>query len=170
MNYLTNHFSLAELTHSVTAEQHGLDNDPKCVDERLNLVMLARSLEQIRLVIGNLPLLVTSGFRCKELNRLVGGADASAHQQGRAADFHCPGLEGGTEKLFKVAVALARSRPYFADQIIWERGRRSHWVHLSVPHLIVTGRKIKPELSLLVATFNPKTGKMEYEDYRDDLQ
>ena len=167
MSYLTEHFSMEELTHSVTAEHYGIDNDPKCVDERLNLVVLARSLEALRGLAGHWPILVTSGYRCKELNRRVGGTDDSAHQQGRAADFHCPGLEGGTEKLFRLAVGLARARPYFADQIIWERGRRSHWVHLSVPPLIVTGRRVKPELSLLVASFSPKTGKMVYDHWRD---
>jgi hypothetical protein len=33
---------------------------------------------------------VTSGYRSKEVNRLVGGAPNSAHQFGLAADIICP--------------------------------------------------------------------------------
>jgi uncharacterized protein YcbK (DUF882 family) len=33
---------------------------------------------------------ISSGFRCDEVNALIGGASNSAHKYGCAADFICP--------------------------------------------------------------------------------
>ena len=43
-------------------------------------------LEPARLVTG--PIIVTSGFRCEEVNRKVGGVTRSQHLTGQAADIH----------------------------------------------------------------------------------
>lgn len=40
----------------------------------------------------NSPLIVTSGFRCEEHNRTIGGAKNSKHLKGRAADFIVSGV------------------------------------------------------------------------------
>lgn len=36
----------------------------------------------------NAPLIISSGYRCKELNKKVGGASNSDHVYGAAVDFH----------------------------------------------------------------------------------
>lgn len=59
-------------------------------------------LEAIREIIGE-PIIVTSGCRCSEHNKKVGGSPLSYHLRGGAADITC---ESGAEKLFK-AVKLA---------------------------------------------------------------
>lgn len=46
-------------------------------------------LDDIRHQLGQ-PMRVNSGYRTKEHNTAVGGAPASAHTKGLAADIHCP--------------------------------------------------------------------------------
>ena len=70
------------------------------------------------------PLIVTSGYRCPDLNRAVGGRHNSLHTYGLAAD------------LYPVAVSIptamgliARSQVPF-QELIFELGR---WIHLAAP-------------------------------------
>lgn len=49
--------------------------------------MLIAKLECLRSAIGNLPILVNSGYRCEKHNKSVGGAEKSFHMKGQAADI-----------------------------------------------------------------------------------
>jgi zinc D-Ala-D-Ala carboxypeptidase len=118
---LSPNFSLSQLSYSETAEQNGIDNTPP-PEIVPNLKRLAEGLEAVRALLGA-PLEISSGYRCAALNETVGGASASQHVQGLAADFACPGF--GTP--LEVAHAIQRSGLEF-DQCILEYGR---WVHLS---------------------------------------
>lgn len=119
---LTEHFSLDELTASETALRKGIDNTPPpAVTERLR--MLAATLEQVRSLLGNNSIRISSGYRCLELNRAIGSGDLSAHVLGYAVDFTCPKF--GTPK--EVAKKIAES-PIKFDQLIYE----GTWIHLSV--------------------------------------
>ena len=118
---LSPHFSLAELTASDTAARKGINNTPG-PDALAALVRTATGLEGVRALLG-VPVLVSSGFRCRELNELVGGQPMSQHTLGQAADFTAP-LYGDPEK---IAVRLIKSGLAF-DQLIVEYGR---WVHCS---------------------------------------
>ena len=86
--FLSPHFQLAEFVASQTAEKHGIANvpSPEAVE---NLRRLCEGcLEPLREALG-LPVVVTSGFRTKELNNLVAHASAtSQHIQGQAADLY----------------------------------------------------------------------------------
>ncbi|MBO7129124.1 MAG: hypothetical protein J6W05_05075, partial [Prevotella sp.] len=85
----TAHFALREFLKSDTAEKHGIPNVPlKCHIMRLRNLAV-RCLEPTRQRF-NLPLLVTSGYRCEPLNRLVGGVNNSQHMTGEAADIQVP--------------------------------------------------------------------------------
>lgn len=114
---LTEHFTLQELT--VTSHRN-IDNTPppETVDK---LRATARGLEHVRLLLGA-PVLVTSGYRCPDLNDLVGGSQNSQHMRGEAADFVAPsyGLP------LAVCRAIEASDIRF-DQLIWE----GTWVHIS---------------------------------------
>jgi hypothetical protein len=89
------HFSLAELTRSQTATRNGIDNTPN-EDQLNNLIRLAWFLEslrsRIRMNYRSSYITVSSGFRCEELNLIIGGSKTSAHMQGLAADIHSPDL------------------------------------------------------------------------------
>mgnify|MGYP003866436701 CR=1 FL=1 len=120
---LTPHFHLSELTISGAAERRGIRNEP--VGSQLdNLRRLAQCLEVVRSnLVGN-PILITSGFRSREVNAIVGGARTSAHLDGRAADFTCPGFGSPRE----VCAQLITNGVVF-DQLIYE----GTWVHLGIP-------------------------------------
>lgn len=122
MEALTEHFTLDELIASDTARQRGIDNTPSATIVG-NLQRIAQTLEQIRAVLGGLPLVVTSGYRSAELNRTVGGVTASAHLSGLAADFVCP--QYGVP--LKICHAIAGSGIEF-DQLIQEGA----WVHVGL--------------------------------------
>ena len=117
---LTEHFSLAELTFSSTAERKGINNtpSPQIVE---HLRVLATGLENVRGLLGH-SMRVDSGFRCTELNAAVGGAKTSAHMLGYAADFVCPGFGNPLE----IVRAISSSDLVF-DQCIQE----GTWVHIS---------------------------------------
>jgi zinc D-Ala-D-Ala carboxypeptidase len=122
---LTEHFTLSELTYSDTAIMQGIDNTPPqdAIDQ---LAETADMLEEIRSACGNHPVTISSGYRCPELNKAVGGAANSAHLYGCAADFTIPAF--GTplaicERLQPVMEQLG------IDQLIYE----GTWVHVGRP-------------------------------------
>lgn len=83
--FATKYFTYNELTFSVTALKNNISNIPDTYEEK-NLEELARHLDKIREIYGK-PIKVNSGFRCKRLNKAVGGSDTSNHLAGRAADI-----------------------------------------------------------------------------------
>lgn len=117
---LSTHFTLAELTSSQTAVRRGIDNTPP-EDVVKNLEHLALGLEGVRMLLG-CPIIINSGYRSPELNRVVGGARDSQHKLGLAADFIAPGFGSPVQ----VARAIAASGIKF-DQLICE----GTWVHIS---------------------------------------
>jgi hypothetical protein len=115
--YLSNHFSLAEMT--VTAHR-SIDNDPP--PEIVTVLRdTAERMEHVRDLLGQ-PIHINSAYRSPALNAAVGGVSNSAHMTGHAADFICPGF--GTP--LEVCRELQASGIMF-DQVIAE----GTWVHLS---------------------------------------
>ena len=113
--------TIDSLCHSSTALARGIDNTPP-LTLRPNLRRLASGLESIQALLGS-PVIISSGYRGPKLNRIVGGAPESQHQQGLAADFECPTFG----EPLQIALAICASTIPF-DQIILEVGR---WVHVS---------------------------------------
>jgi hypothetical protein len=126
---LTEHFSLNELTASQEATRHGIKNTPSAAVVE-NLRMLAALLEQVRTLLGDRSIHISSGYRSLALNRHIGSNDTSAHVRGYAADFTCPAFG----KPIEVAKKIAESNLKF-DQIICEGVSQSKpegvWIHLS---------------------------------------
>ena len=85
---LTPHFKLREFTESATAKKHGIDNTPPPeVKENLRRLCV-HTLEPLREAMG-LPVIITSGYRCKALNeRMTHHSIRSQHMEGCAADFY----------------------------------------------------------------------------------
>lgn len=115
---LTAHFALEELCCTSHRE---IDNTPPPPIIE-NLRDTAWRMEEVRRLLGDNVISVSSGYRCPELNRAVGGARTSAHLTGRAVDFNCYGF--GSPLL--VCRAIAASALGF-DQLIEE----GTWVHIS---------------------------------------
>jgi zinc D-Ala-D-Ala carboxypeptidase len=126
--HLTPNFTLAELTHSETAERLGLDNQPDA-GQLANLTRLADMLEQVRALLRK-PIIVTSALRTLPVNRVIGSKDTSQHTKGCAADIKVPGMT--PDQVVRAIVASGLS----FDQVIREfaKPNGSGWTHLSIPN------------------------------------
>ena len=88
-NQLTEHFSLDELIRSNTAITRGICNMPyqAAIDNLQNLCQ--RVLEPLRQWAG-VPVKISSGYRCRELNKAVGGVKNSQHIRARLPTSSSP--------------------------------------------------------------------------------
>ena len=119
------YFTFDELTASATARRMGIPNIPSW-RERENLRLLVDELLDPLREAWGAPIIVTSGFRCKLLNQVVGGAANSQHTTGMAADVRTlSDYPSDNKRLFDLALSL--DLPF--DQLIDEY--RYNWVHLS---------------------------------------
>ena len=124
---LTPHFTLEEFTDSQTAARKGIHNVPAASSqERKNLQRAAEVMEEVRRLLGDKPILISSGYRSPAVNAAVGGSKSSAHVSGLAVDFSCPG--------FGTPLAICKQlQPHMktlgVDQLIHEFGT---WVHLGL--------------------------------------
>lgn len=119
------YFTIAELTDSALARQLHIDNTPT-PEVTENLTALAvHILDPARESLQK-PIRVNSGYRCKTLNKCVGGANNSQHLTGEAADICTESLQEN-RKLFDILLNM----PF--DQLIWERGNSQGpaWIHVS---------------------------------------
>jgi putative chitinase len=119
--YLTEHFTLEELTHT---DHRTLENTPN-ETEQTNIQRLAEFLEAVKTVLGGKPIMVNSAFRSKAVNDAVGSKDTSQHRIGCAADIRVPGMTPD-----QVVRAIIASDLGF-DQVIREFDR---WTHVSIPN------------------------------------
>lgn len=120
---LSPNFTLQELTHSDAAVRQGWENNPDA-NEINNLTRLAELLEQVRTLLGK-PIMINSGYRCKQVNDSVGSKDSSQHRIGCAADIRVPSMTPS-----QVCEAIKASDIQF-DQLIREF---DSWTHISVPN------------------------------------
>ena len=103
------YFSLDELCASATAQREGIDNRPTESAYHLLHVLVDQLLDPIREAWGE-PIVVSSGYRCKELNALVGGAKNSHHMLGCAADL-IAGNKTDHRRLFNLIQQMQRKHP-----------------------------------------------------------
>lgn len=122
---LTDNFTYEEFIHSDIADKYGIDNEPARGDVRDYIVLLAQTLQKIRDSLGE-PIRISSGYRCKELNDMVGGATNSDHLFGCAADIRC----SDNKKLFDLIREMMKNGEIQLRQLIDEHDYR--WLHISV--------------------------------------
>jgi hypothetical protein len=125
MTQLTEHFTLEEMTVSTTAAQKGIDNTPDAA-ALAELTDLAKVLERVRTLLHGAPIIITSGYRCPEVNAACGGVANSAHVFGRAVDFVAPAFGTPRDIVLALLPHMAELR---LDQLIYEYG---DWVHLGL--------------------------------------
>ena len=119
---LAEHLTVAEFTDSDTAARLGLDNS--LPGNRLEAAQITGvMLERVRGVLGA-PMLITSGYRCPELNKAIGSGPGSDHTKAEALDFKCPSF--GTP-LAICQTLLPRMQELGIGQMIFEHT----WVHIS---------------------------------------
>lgn len=131
---LSPHFTLAEAITSQTAARLGIDNSPTSA-MLPELQKTAAFMEQIRVLLGNKPITVTSWYRCSALEAAIVGRENSSghHPLGGAVDFICPRFGTPYEVAHHLAIAKG-SLPI--GQLIYEYGSWVHISRLSVPNPI----------------------------------
>ena len=122
---LSEHLDLSEVTRSDMAKRKGLSNMP--TPEHIeNFKILAENIfEPIRKHFG-VPIMISSGYRSKELNKAIGGATTSQHLLGQALDLDMDGTPNGVTN--KMVFDYIKANLNF-DQLINEFDYS--WVHVS---------------------------------------
>lgn len=120
---LTKHFNLEEFERSATASARHINNKvpPELIP---NLQKLCEQvLEPLRQHV-NEPVRISSGYRCAELNRAVGGVKNSQHTQGEAADI----IAQNSKKLREWYQWIRTHCKY--HQLLLEKSGKSMWIHV----------------------------------------
>ena len=130
---LSKNFSLEELTFSITANNHGINNTPNAEAKACLQRLAVEILQPIRDAWGQ-PIVISSGYRCPRLNAAVGGVKGSQHLLGQAADIKANNPKDNG-KLFSCIAQLVKSGKIQVGQLIWEYGSKTcpKWVHVSLP-------------------------------------
>lgn len=120
-------FSLKELIASTEAYKRKIDNTPG-EEEKEHLEELMEFLDGIRSAWGS-AIIVTSGYRCPELNEAIGGVKKSAHQTGYAVD--CVPANNKKKEFFEFCKEYLKSRDF--DELLFEKNNSgSIWIHIAL--------------------------------------
>ena len=135
---LSEHFTLSEFESSATASKLGIDNR---VPSRFipALQQLCKEILEPLREFAQQPVIISSGYRCPQLNIKVGGVYSSQHTLGEACDIRIPeydftGKQGqrftNTDILDRWFTWIMNNCDY--DQLIKETtDRRIYWIHVS---------------------------------------
>lgn len=128
---LSDNFTLEELICSNVAQRNNINNVPE-LEQLNNLQKLCNEiLQPVRDYFGK-PIIVTSGYRCTALNKLVGGSSSSQHLKGEAADIITSGNSKEDNKdLFLLMKRMIDEGIIECGQLIDEKDYS--WIHVSLP-------------------------------------
>lgn len=122
---LSPHFKLSEFENS-PARARGINNKvPENLIPSLR-TLCTEVLEPLRAIVKE-PNIISSGYRCSQLNAAVGGSKTSQHMKGEACDIHLSDMK----KLRKWFSHLMDGQ---FDQLIMERSTPTsshYWIHVS---------------------------------------
>ena len=90
---ISDNLTMKNFIYSRVAVKLGLDNTPPPEAEEAIHYLVENLLQPLQDFAGEI-IYITSGYRCKEVNRLVGGSRYSQHMKGEAADCYTWGNEG----------------------------------------------------------------------------
>ncbi len=131
------YFTVEELTESSTAIKENIDNTPsKEITEHL-IELIEELLDPIREKwaeycninkLGNPAISVSSGYRCKELNKAVNGSVTSAHMTGYAADLQ--NVSGSREEFYQFLLNFLKDRNF--DECFSEYNKYTKWIHIAL--------------------------------------
>ena len=151
---LSQHFSLGELTKT---SYHPIDgNIPNRVAIENMINLCENWLEELRESYNKLyvmrneklemrnddylatensskeePIIINSGFRSEEVNRLCGGASHSNHLTGCAVDIRCMGKDQAI-RYACILLDIADEKKQDFDELILESRGTTIWVHFAV--------------------------------------
>ena len=129
MERLSKNFTLEEFEVSATARMNGIDNHVPADKVKNVKALVDEVLQPTRDKVG-IPIYISSGYRCKEVNRINHGATTSQHMRGEAADIFIDPVCSLGWTLWDVLKLIVQFTDF--DQIIWEtRPNGSKWIHVS---------------------------------------
>lgn len=105
--YLTENFTLEELTRSQYAKRHGIDNTPTKEQIENLRYLCVHGLQPLRDWLQS-PVYVSSGFRCDELNYALKGSSTSLHKLGCASDID----DRGSYTLMQIVTFIHNHLPF----------------------------------------------------------
>tara|TARA_R110000868_G_scaffold199212_1_gene445800 strand:+ start:3774 stop:4238 length:465 start_codon:yes stop_codon:yes gene_type:complete len=126
---LSEHLDLSEVTRSESAKRKGISNMPTEA-HIANFKLLAEKIfEPIRNYF-RCPIIISSGYRSKDLNAAIGGSATSQHCSGEAIDIDMDGTPNGVTN--RMVFDYIKDNLSF-DQLIYEFGDANNpdWVHVS---------------------------------------
>lgn len=116
----------AAFTRSAVATKKGIDNSipPQLVE---NAALFFDQIYSPLIIKFFDRVILSSGYRCPALNKLIGGSSTSAHTFAQAGDFEAIGQYNNYDVFAWAAKYLE------FDQLIWEFGDSINpdWVHIS---------------------------------------
>jgi hypothetical protein len=126
---LSEHLDLSEVTRSESAKRKGISNMPTEA-HIANFKLLAEKIFEPIRTHFRCPIIISSGYRSKELNAAIGGSLTSQHCQGEAIDIDMDGTPNGVTN--RMVFDYIKDNLEW-DQLIYEFGDKENpdWVHVS---------------------------------------
>ena len=118
------YFTFTEFERSDTATRFAIDNTMPETAKKNVAALVDTVLDPLREAWGK-PIIVTSGYRCQELNKAVGGVKTSHHLSGMAADI-TTGNRVDNRRLFELVQKLGLPFTQLIDESNFS------WVHISL--------------------------------------
>ena len=134
---LSSHFTLGELCKT---SYHTLDGNIPSHVAIENLKNICENwLEDLRYTYNQLygdagheiPIIISSGYRSEEVNRMCGGAKGSNHLTGCAVDIRCYGPEQMI-RMAGILLDIADGTKRDFDELILEKRGTTYWIHFAV--------------------------------------
>ena len=156
---VTEHYNLSEFSRSATASRLGIDNTiPEALIPNIRN-LCEQILEPLRAHInspsplgegrGEAPVVISSGYRCKALNKAVGGVANSQHMMGEAVDIKPPANSPEGESLTpqQQRAVVADWAAWIMDncrfdQLLVEKSGSAVWLHVSCKRDLSKNRQI----------------------------
>ncbi len=134
---LSEHFTLGELTKTSYITADGNIPSHVAIENLKNIC--ENWLEDLRYSYNTLygdrsqeiPLIITSGYRSEEVNRMCGGAVNSNHLTGCAVDIRCYGPEHMI-RMAGILLDIADGTKRDFDELIQEKRGTTYWIHFAV--------------------------------------
>ena len=134
---LSEHFTLGEMTKTKHQTEDGNIPSRVAIENLKNIC--ENWLEDLRYSqntlygdkSGDIPIIISSGYRSEEVNRLCGGAKNSNHLTGCAVDIKCYGPEQMI-RMAGILLDIADGTQRDFDELIQEKRGSTYWIHFAV--------------------------------------